>query len=142
MRTRKFKTQRGWLDFVARRGIKGEREIYVSLDDFFRNNPQYCYCARSKNPFRTVRNETVDVPSEWKIPFARAVVDFHFRRRSARERERISAALANGCGDLSFFQSFVIQLQRNGGAWEYVFSTCGLSGLNYDWCRRKYLQSI
>lgn len=143
MRTRKFKSQRGWLDFVARRGAHGERRVYEPLNDFFAREKEYHYFVHYGEPGREHYNhETVSVPWEWKYQFAEQIVNFHWKRKSKSEREWIATNLAKGEGDLSMLQSFQLELRRNGSKWEYDFCTSSLSGPNYDWCKRMYLRSL
>lgn len=143
MRTRRFKSQRGWLDFVAKRGTHGAKCVYEPLDVFFRRENEYHYFVHYGEPGREHYNhERVSVPWEWKYDFALAIVNFHWSRRTKADREWIATQLAKGEGDLSMLQSFILELRRNGGRWEYDFCTSGLSGPNHDWCKRKYLQSL
>ena len=142
MRTKHFKTQRGWLDYLAKRGTHGERCVYEPLNEFFAPERHFYYYTNFRGPGEKWHNEQVSMPWEWKYEFAEKIVNFHWSRKTKAERERIATSLAKGEGDLSLLQSFQLELRRNGSAWEYDFCTSGLSGPNHDWCKRKYLQSI
>jgi hypothetical protein len=142
MRTKKFKTQRGWLDFLAKRGTHGSHCIYEPLNEFFKDERHFWYHTKFREPGEKYHSELVRVPFEWKYEFALAVVNFHWRRRTKSEREWIAVKLAKGEGDLSMLQSFQLELRKTDGEWVYDYCTSGLSGPNYDWCKRKYLQSL
>ena len=142
MVSRHFKTQRGWLDFLAKRGQHGTSRVYEPLNEFFARERHFYYYTNFREANERYHNEIVVVPWEWKLEFARRIVDFHWRSRTKREREWIATNLAQGNGDLSFLQSFQLELRKNGSAWEYDFCTSGLSGPNHDWCKRKYVQSL
>ena len=142
MRTRNFKTLRGWLDFVAKRGSHGERRVYEPLNEFFKPERHFYYYTNFRQPNERYHNERVVVPWEWKYEFALAIVNFHWKSRTKADREWIATSLAKGNGDLSYLQSFQLKLRKNGSVWEYDYCTSGLSGPNYDHCKRKYLQSI
>lgn len=142
MRTKHFKTQRGWLDYVAKRGTHGSECVYEPLNEFFAVELRYYYITNYGMPNERFHNERVSVPWEWKYEFALAIVNFHWSRRTKADREWIATQLAKGEGDLSMLQSFILELRKNDGVWEYDFCTSGLSGPNHDYCKRKYLQSI
>lgn len=142
MRTKQFKTQRGWLDFVAKRGSHGKERVYIPLNEFFGTEQHYYYFSHYNEPNERYHAERVIAPWEWKYEFALAVVNFHWRSRTKADREWIARQLAKGEGDLSMLQSFQMELRKNNGVWMYDYCTSGLSGPNYDYCRRKYLQSI
>lgn len=82
------------------------------------------------------------MPWVWKYEFAVQMVNFHWKRKTKAEREAIALALAKGEGDLSMLQSFQIELRKEDGEWLYNYCTSGLSGPNYDYCKREYLKSI
>lgn len=142
MTTKKFKTQRGWLDFLAKHGTHGTERIYLPLNEFFATESRHYYYTNFGEPNERYHAVRVSVPEEWKYEFALAIVNFHWSRRTKTERERIATQLAKGEGDLSMLQSFQLELEKKNGVWGYDFCTSGLSGPNYDWCKRKYLQSI
>ena len=142
MRTKRFKSQRGWLDYLAKRGAHGADRVYLPLNEFFATENRHLYYTNYGEQNEAYHNERVCVPWEWKYGFALSVVNFHWGKRTRAERERIATSLAQGEGDLSMLQSFQLELRRNGSKWEYDFCTSGLSGPNHDYCKRKYLQSI
>ncbi len=141
MRTRKFKTTRRWLEFISNHhGTPGVR-VYEPLNEFFAGEMQIMYVTGSGADIKCV-HDYVSVPWEQKLPIAQRIVDFHWCSRNKGERRRIAESLAQGRGDLSLLRSFIVQLRKNGGKWEYNFCTSGLSGPNHDWCKRMYLRSI
>ena len=142
MTTKRFKTQRGWLDYLAKRGTHGTARVYLPADEFFATESHHYYYTNFREPNERYHAERVSVPWVWKYEFALAVVNFHWRRRTKAEREWIAEQLAKGEGELSMLRSFQLELRRNDGVWEYDFCTSGLSGPNSDWCKRKYLQSL
>lgn len=142
MRTRKFKTLRGWLDFIATRDARTRTQVYRPLNEFFAEELHFCYFSNFGKPDEKWHNEMVRTTWDVKYPIALAIVDFHWSRKSGRERRRIAVSLAKGEGDLSFLQSFNVSVEKTNGRWQYEYCTCGLSGPNYDWCKRKYLQSL
>lgn len=142
MRTRKFKTLRGWLDYIYSRHMRAGNEVYETLTDFFGETWHFYYFTDFATTDERWHDDYVSVPWEEKLPIARTIVDYHWSRKPKYERERIAEALAKGCGDLSYLQSFQVSIKKEDGKWTYKYCTCSLSGPNYDWCRRKYLQSI
>ena len=93
MRTKHFKTQRGWLDYLAKRGSHGPQRVYEPCDEFFKDERHFYYYTNFGEPGEKYHNERVVVPWEWKYAFALAVVNFHYRSRTKTERERIATAL-------------------------------------------------
>ena len=142
MRTKRFKSQRGWLDYLAKRGAHGADRVYLPLNEFFATESRHFYYTNYGEPNERYHNERVVVPWEWKYELAIAIVNFHWKSRTKADREWIAVNLAKGEGDLSMLQSFQLELRKNGSVWKYDFCTSGLSGPNYDYCKRKYLQSI
>lgn len=141
MRTRKFKTTRGWLEFISNHHGTPRERVYEPLNEFFADEMQVRYFTGSGADIEC-RRDCVSVPWEQKMPIAQRIVDFHWRSRNKGERQRIAESLAQGRGDLSMLRSFIVELRKNGGEWRYDFCTSGLSGPNYDWCRRMYLRSL
>lgn len=141
MRRRNYKTLRGWLDFLAVRGGRSGR-VYESLEEFFKAERHFYYYVNFAEPGERWVNEIVTVPWEQKLPIAQEIVDFHWSRRTKAERLRIATALAKGEGDLSYLYSFCLDLCKENGRWVYKYCTSGISGPDYDYCKRKYLQSL
>ena len=142
MRTKKFKSQRGWLDYLAKHGTHGDRQIYLPASIFFAEESRHNYFTDYGGPNERYHAERVSVPWEWKYEFATAVVNFHWPRRTKQEREYIARQLAMGKGELSVLEDFQLELRKTNGIWAYDYCTCGLSGPNYDWCKRTYIHSI
>lgn len=142
MRTKRFKSQRGWLDYLAKRGAHGADRVYLPLNEFFATESRHFYYTNYGEPNERYHNERVVVPWEWKYEFAIAIVNFHWKSRTKADREWIAVNLAKGEGDLQMLQSFQLELRKSGSVWKYDFCTSGLSGPNYDYCKRKYLRSI
>ena len=142
MRTRKFKTMRRWLEYISRHNKRSREEVYEPLNEFFAESSHVMYFVNFGEPDERFVNEWVVLPWTEKLAVAQAIVDFHWRSRTKAERLRIAEALAKGKGDLSFLQSFMLSMLKTNGRWAYNYCTCGLSGPNYDWCKRKYLRSI
>jgi len=142
MQTKKFKTQRGWLDYVAKRGSHGKGRVYEPVSEFFKSERHFFYYTKFREPGEKYHSEIVSAPMEWKYEFALAIVNFHWRTKTKAEREWIAENLAKGNGDLSMLQSFIFELRKDDGVWVYDYCTSGLSGPDYDWCKRQYLKSI
>ncbi len=145
MRTRNFKTLRGYLDYLSRNHGQPNVKVYEQLNDFF--SQEFCVMyiivetAPENGRYKTVY-ESVSVPWEEKYPVAQKIVDFHWPSRTKGERWRIAERIAKGEGDLSLLQTFIVEMMKKNGAWEYVYCTSGLSGPSYNWCKRRYLRSI
>lgn len=142
MKTRKFKTLRGWLEFIARRQKRTDGGVYETLEYFFRDEWHFHYFTDYGTLKERWHNERISVPWEQKLPIAQEIVDFHWRSRTKAERQRIATALAKGEGDLSYLASFCLSLRKENGKWQYHYCTSGISGPNQDYCKRKYLRSL
>lgn len=143
MRTRKFRTLRGWLDYLsANHGPNPGARVYEALNEFFRDEMHVMYFTGIGTANEKYQHDRVSLPWDQKLAVAQKIVDFHWRPRTKGERLRIAESLAKGYGDLSMLQTFIVELRKNGGKWEYNFCTCCLSGPSYDWCKRQYLRSI
>lgn len=146
MRTRKFKTLRGWLNFLNQRrprtSAKGNPEIFEPLDEFFKEERHFAYFSNVFKANEKWHSENVILPWEEKYPVALAIVNYHWKSRTKSDRERIATNLAKGYGDLSFLQCFAVSMERVNGKWQYVFCSNGLSGPSYDYCKREYVRSI
>lgn len=144
MRTRNYKSLNGWLRVLTMNHPRANgNEVYEPLDFFFCSTGQHVYYYTDfGTPNEKYHSYTAQIPWEQKLPIARRIVDFHWKNRTKAYREQIAVSLAKGEGDLSMLQSFQLELRKNGSKWEYQYCTCGLSGPNYDYCKRKYLQSL
>lgn len=144
MRTRNYKSLNGWLRVLTMNHPRANgNEVYEPLDFFFCSTGQHVYYYTDfGTPNEKYHSYIAQIPWEQKLPIARRIVDFHWSSRTKSDRERIAVALAQGEGDLSYLNSFQLELRKNGSKWEYQYCTSGLSGPNYDYCKRKYLQSI
>lgn len=144
MRTKKYQTLNGWLRVLTQNHRRANgNEVYEPLDFFFDPNGQHVYFYTDFGTSREKYHSFIAVaPWEAKLDIARQIVDFHWSSRTKADRERIAVSLAKGEGGLSMLQSFQLELRKNGSKWEYQSCTCGLSGPNYDYCKRKYLQSL
>lgn len=142
MRTRTFKTLRGWLDYISRHHKRTGEEVYEPLDEFFRDQVHVMYFTGFGTANEKWHDDYVSLPWEQKLPIAQKIVDFHWRNRTKGERAKIAERLAKGDGDLSFLQSFQVSIQKEDGKWSFQYCTSSLSGPNYDWCKRKWLQSL
>ncbi len=141
MRTRKFKTLRGFLEFISKRDSEGVR-VYEPLNAFFNETVYVSWFSDLMKPNEKWHAFNAVLPWDLKYPEALEIVNFHWRNRTKADRERIATCLAKGRGDLSFLQSFHVCFRKTDGKWVQEYCTSGLSGPNYDFCRRKYLQSI
>ena len=50
METKKFKTQRGWLDYIAKRGSHGECRVYEPVSEFFKSERHFFYYTKFREP--------------------------------------------------------------------------------------------
>ena len=141
MRTKHFKTLRGFLQFISKRDNEGVR-VYEPLNAFFNETVYVSWFSDLGGPNEKWHAFHAVLPWELKYAVALEIVNFHWSRRTKSERERIATSLAKGDGDLSFLQSFHVCFRKTDGKWVQEYCTSGLSGPNYDWCKRKYLQSI
>lgn len=142
MRTRKFKTLRGWLNYLANHREHTPERVYESMEYFFAESLHVNYFTNYGKPDEKWHNDMAVLPWEEKYPIALAIVNFHWARKSGRERRRIAVSIAKGEGELHYLNDFSVCIRKTNGRWQYEYCTCGLSGPNYDWCKRKYLQSI
>lgn len=143
MRTKTYKTLNGWLNYLTERHPRANgTEVYETLEDFCKCEWEFNYFKNFAEPGERYVHERVVCPWELKYPVCKEIVDFHWGGRTKAERERIATALAQGEGDLSFLHCFQLEMRKTNGKWEYDYCTSSLSGPNYDYCKRKYLQSI
>lgn len=142
MRTRKFKTLRGWLDYLANRRCHTPERVYESIESLFAESLHVYYFTGIGTPDEKWHNDMAVLPWDEKYPIAHAIVNFHWPRKSGIERSRIASSMAKGEGELHYLNDFQVCILKENGKWTYKYCTCGLSGPNYDYCKRKYLQSI
>lgn len=116
--------------------------MYETVNFLFERQQHVYYFTNCMKPNERWHSFMAVLPWEQKLDLARRIVDFHWRNRTKGERAWIAEQLARGRGDLSFLQSFSVSIDCVGGKWTYQYCTCSLSGPNYDYCRRKYLQSL
>lgn len=137
MRRKNFKTLNGWLNCISVGQRTQGTRVYLRLSDFCKSEISVRYFDASGN----YRCFAVSLPASEKMPIIQEIVNFHFSRKTKAERARIAEALANGNGELEYLESFFCDFGHN-GRWLFLYCTSSLSGPNYDYCKRKYLQSI
>lgn len=120
MRTRTYKTMNGLLNAC--------RQNYVNADKFF-GGKFYCYKPNGGSWYAKPSDE---LRAEVAIAFEKR----HWTKSNPRRLE----ALKRGeyYADFSFLQCFYVTEKE---PYDYCYGTC-LSGEAYDYCRRKFTQSV